>query len=81
MAGNGNEIAQIMKVLEKMYTRMDESDKKIERIPTKLQTLIKSAPKEKGDKLHNRGGEDDKKKEEKGETSTPQIDPWIDRVE
>ena len=30
MAENNNEIIQIMKMLEKMQARMDESDKKIE---------------------------------------------------
>ena len=54
---------------------MDESDKKIDLMATTLRTLIKSTPKKKGEKPLNRGGVDDKKKEEKGETSTPQIDP------
>jgi len=49
-----------------MQTRMDENDKKMKLMVTTLQTLIKSALKEKGEKPLNRGGEDDKKKEEKG---------------
>ena len=53
-------------MLEKMQTRMDENDKKMKLMVTTLQTLIKSALKEKGEKPLNRGGEDDKKKEEKG---------------
>ena len=66
MARNGNEIAHVLKMLEKMQTRMDESEKKIELMAITLQTLIKSVPKEKGEKSHNEGREDVKKKEGKG---------------
>ena len=69
-----------MKMAEKMQTRLDESEKKIELIPTTLQTLIKNAPKGKGEKPCNGEREYDKKKEEKEEKSTPQIDPRADQI-
>ena len=67
MAESSNEIAQIQGMLETMQTRMNESDKKIELTATTLQMLIKSTPKEKGDKPYNWGGEYHKKK--KGKTA------------
>ena len=40
-----------------IQTRLDETKKKnMELIATKLQTFIKNAPKEKGEKPHNRRG-------------------------
>jgi len=54
MAG-GNELAQPMKMVAKMQIRQDGSEKKIELMATILQILIKNAPKEKGEKPHNRG--------------------------
>ena len=54
---------------------MDDGDKKIELMATTVQTLIKSTPKEKGEKSRNREEVDDKTKEEKREMSTPQINP------
>ena len=41
--------------------------KKTELMASTLQTLIRSALKEKSEKPHNGGREDDKKKKEKGE--------------
>ena len=80
MAGN-NKIAQFMKMVAKMQTRLDESEKKIELIAATLQTFIKNALKEKGEKPCNGGGEDDKEKEEKGEKSTSQTNPRVDKIE
>ena len=65
MAGNGNGMAQILKLLGQMHIRMHESDKKIKLMATTLQTLTKSTPREK-DEIPHRGWENDKKKEEKG---------------
>ena len=64
MAG-GSEPVQLIKMVENIQTRLDESDKKIELMATALQTLIKKAPTELGEKPHNGGGKDDKRKEEK----------------
>ena len=78
MVGN-NEITQLMKIVEQMQTRLNESGKKIELITATLQSLIRNTPNEKGEKPCNRWEEDDKKKEEKGEKWTPQNDPRADR--
>ena len=45
MAG-GNELAQLVKMMQKMQTRLDETGKKIKLMVTTLQTLIKSALKD-----------------------------------
>ena len=74
MASN-KKIAQLMKLVEKIQTSTHEGKKMMELIAVILQTVMKNAPKEKGEKPHNVGGEDDKKKEEKEEKRTPQIDP------
>jgi len=52
MAGN-NEIAQLLKLLEWMRTKMKEGEKKIELVAATFQTLIKNATKEKGKKPCN----------------------------
>ena len=69
MVGN-NEITQVMKMLEGIYTRMDESKKKMEPMTTTIQTLIE----EEDGKPHNKEGEDvgkgevdDKRREEEGQ--------------
>jgi len=41
MARNDNETVQILNVLEKLQTRMDESDKRIEAMDATLQTITK----------------------------------------
>ena len=56
MVRNGNEIAPIPKMLEKMQTRTDESDRKIQLMATTFQTLIKSAQKKKVTNLTMEGG-------------------------
>ena len=61
-----------MKVVEKIQTRIDMSEKKMKLIATMLQTFAKNSSKEKGEKPRNEGGEDDKKKEEEQENSTCQ---------
>jgi len=71
----GNKLAELIKMVEKMQTRPDKSRKEIELMANTLQTLIKNTPNEKGDKRRSGGGENDKNKEEKGEKSTPQMNP------
>ena len=46
----GNELTQVMKMVEKMQTRFEVSEKKIELMASTLKTLIKNAPKEKCEK-------------------------------
>jgi len=64
-------IAQLMKLVEKIQTSTHEGKKMMELIAVILQTVMKNAPKEKGEKPRNGRGEDDKKKEEELEKSTP----------
>jgi len=49
--------------MEKIQTRLNESEKNIELMAITLQILIKDTPNENGDKPHNEGWEDDKKEE------------------
>ena len=44
MAGN-NEMAQVMKMTERMQARVDESEKKMELTSNALQSIIKDSPK------------------------------------
>jgi len=71
----GDELAQLVRMMKKMQTRLDVSEKKIELMATTLQTLSKNTPTEKGEKPQDGRREDDKKKKEKREKSTPQTDP------
>ena len=40
----GNELAQLVKMIENMQNRLDKSEKKIDLMTTTLQTLIKDTP-------------------------------------
>jgi len=59
MAGN-NDIAQLMKVVERMQNRM-ESEKKIEMIATVVQNLSKESQEENGEQPHAKEEKDDRK--------------------
>jgi len=75
MAGNGKEIAQILKMLEKIQDRIDESDKKIETMAIAFQNCNKEPHGEEVDDEEE--GEDERvnlevaKKGEEEERSTP----------
>jgi len=75
----GNELAQVVKMVKKNahWTRWEWEEDRTDG----YKTFIKNIPKERAKKSRNRWEEDDKKKEEEGEKSTPQIDPRVDRIE
>jgi len=62
MTGN-NEIAQLVKLKERMQARMDKSEKKMELMATFLQNFMKKTPKEDSEKPHNEKGKGDRKGE------------------
>ena len=72
MAGN-SKIAQPMKMMERMDTIMEESEKKIEMMVTALRSLISEPQNDDGEKPHDeewegngKGEPDTKKKKEEG---------------
>jgi len=75
-----NKRAEIMKILERMQTRMEESEKKIEMMATAHQNLTTEPQRDDGEKLHDeeqeangKGEPNNRKKEDEGEKGTYQV--------
>jgi len=87
MASN-NEVAQLMKIMERMQAMMDGKEKKKELMATTLQIFTKGTPRKDNEMSYNKEGEDHgkgdgggKKNEEGGKKGASQTNPRLGYIE